>query len=314
MRATDRAPETATAVIVPSVGSPTLGECLDAVGALDPPPAAVVLVFSGSSEPPHPPSGVRLVRSRTRLGFAAAVNLGITEVARDVGRIALLNDDALPPPGWLEVLGGLLADDPRIAAVQGTIADRSGELVDGRGIEFDSFGLPVQVDRGETTDEAGDGRRRVLAVSGTAAVFRREALEQAAVGPGYVFDPSFGSYHEDLDLGLRLARLEWTAGWTAGAICRHMGSSSGAGMRWRHPWWLLANRWRALAGNLTAAALILAAPRLIRGELRAVRTLSRNNPRAVPAAAAVLLALPVLALSGWRRRTPGGRLDGIPAS
>jgi len=301
-------------VIVPSLGSTTLAECLDAVGALDPAPESVLLVFSGPAQPPLLPAGVQLISSRPRLGFAAAANLGFSETPRHIGRIALLNDDALPPPGWLGILGRSLDGDPRMAAVQGTIADRSGGIVDGRGITFDPFGLPVQVDRGTVVDEGDMDERRLVAVSGTAALFRRQALEQAALDGGPIFDPRFGSYHEDLDLGLRLLRLGWTCGWTAGAISRHAGSSSGAGMRWRHPWWLLANRWRALAGNLSAVSLIRIAPRLIRGELRAIRTLVRTNPRAAPVAIAVLLSLPFLVVSGWRRHTEGVRLDGIPGS
>ena len=93
-----------------------------------------------------------------------------------------------------------------------------------------------------------------------------------------MFDERFDSYHEDLDLGLRLRRLDWRSAWTGGAAVRHLGSATGARFGWRHPWWVLANRWRALAGNLTPSALMRAMPRLLRGELRAVRTLPRTTP------------------------------------
>jgi hypothetical protein len=97
-----------------------------------------------------------------------------------------------------------------------------------------------------------------------------------------------------------------------GARTVHLGSASGPSLRWRHPWWLLANRWRALAGNLTPSALIAALPRLLRGELRAIRTLSRGSPRTLPVAAGVIAAIPLLVAEGWRRRTPGPRLRSIP--
>jgi hypothetical protein len=111
---------------------------------------------------------------------------------------------------------------------------------------------------------------------------------------------------------LRLLRLGKRAGWLGGARAVHLGSASGLSLSWRHPWWLLTNRWRALAGNLTPAALIGALPRLLRGDLRAVRTLSRGNPRALPVAAAVIAAIPLLIGGGWRRRTPGPRLQSLP--
>jgi GT2 family glycosyltransferase len=307
-----RGADASTAVIIPSLGAPTLGSCLAAVAELTPPPQSVLVVLSGGAHVPPRPSDMRILESRPRLGFSAAVNLAFTELDGKVDRIAVLNDDALPPRDWLAVLGGALDDDPDVAAVQGTIADGGGTVVDGRGIAFDRYGLPVQVDRGKRLDVDHDGRHAVLAVSGTAALFRLEALRQAAVDPGPIFDPRFGSYHEDLDLGLRLHRLGWTAAWAGGAISRHLGSSSGRQLRWHHPWWLLANRWRALAGNLSVSALIRVMPLLIRGELRAIHTLSRSNPRATPVAAAVLLSLPALVASGWRRKTAGPRLVGIP--
>jgi hypothetical protein len=83
-------------------------------------------------------------------------------------------------------------------------------------------------------------------------------------------------------------------------------------MRWRHPWWILANRWRALAGNLSATALLGSLPRLLRGELRAVRTLTRANLRTPLVAAVATAAWPWLVVAGWRRTTPGPRLAGLP--
>jgi GT2 family glycosyltransferase len=300
--------------VIPSLGAASLGRCLDAVHRLEPPPRRVVVALSGPS-PSAPPtrSPVELVRSERPLGFAAAVNLGFARAASGCERLAVLNDDALPPPDWLEVLDAALEADDRLAAVQGTITDADGDFVDGRGIELDRWGLPVQVDRGEPIREECDSvRRDALAVSGTAALLRADALAQASCGRMTPFDPAFGSYHEDLDLGLRLRRLGWRAAWVGGAAVRHIGSASGARMHWRHPWWLLANRWRAVAGNLTRRALVHELPRLLRGEVRAIRTLARSNPRAPVVAAGVAFAWPGLVAAAWRRSTPGQRLTALP--
>jgi hypothetical protein len=51
---------------------------------------------------------------------------------------------------------------------------------------------------------------------------------------------------------------------------------------------------------------------LLRGEIRAVRTLARSNWRAVPVAGAVAGVVPLLAAGGWLRKTSGPRLDAIP--
>ncbi len=300
-----------TALVIPSLGGPHLGDCLRSVAALDPPPHEVVLVFSGEGAPPTSGEGCRVERRDRRLGYAAAVNLGMDCVGEDTEAVAVLNDDALPAPHWLGVLTGTLERRPDAAAVQGTVVSADGTRIDGRGITFDRWGLPVQVDRGLPFGD-DQGEQLLLAVSGTACAFRLQALRRIALGNGRVFDETFDCYHEDLDIGLRLRRGGWTAAWTGGAPARHLGSASGGRFAWRHPWWLLANRWRALAGNFTPGATLRSTPRLLRGDLRAVNTLVRSNPRAVPAAAAVLVTLPFIVARGWLRSSPGPRLESIP--
>lgn len=286
--------------------------CLDGVSSLDPGPRRVVVVLSGGAAAPGPHPRVECVRIADRLGFAAAVNLGIRAFDDEIDFIGLLNDDAEPPKNWLARLAGALASAEDLAAVQGTVTNRDGRWIDGRGIELDPFGLPTQVDRGEKTTIEPEVLRPVLAVSGTASIFRAEALASVSTEHARPMDPLYGSYHEDLDLGLRMRRLGLRAAWVGGAPTRHLGSATGSLMRWRHPWWILANRWRVLAANLTPTAFLTALPRLARGELRAVRTLSRHNPRTAAVATAVGAAWPWLVVAGWRRSTPGPRMTALP--
>ena len=59
-------------------------------------------------------AGALVVRSEENLGYAAGVNLGVQSASGDL--IALLNDDALPGPGWLAAAGRAL-ERPDVAAV-----------------------------------------------------------------------------------------------------------------------------------------------------------------------------------------------------
>ncbi len=300
-----------SALIVPSLGADSLASCLESVGRLDPAPDETLVVLSGARSEAEIGCEFPVLRKRHRLGFAAAVNAGFAALSSRADSIAILNDDAFPGPEWLGRLQQALDHDPKLAAVQGTVTDATGERVDGRGIVFDPLGLPTQVDRGRKLgDDAGESR--IAAVSATACLFRRQALEQAALSGGSLFDPDYGSYHEDVDLGLRLIRLGWRSAWVGGALVRHLGSATGPSFAWRHPWWVLANRWRALSGNLSEIALMKSSPRLLRGEIRAVNTLSRSNRRAPLVALAVAFSVPALALSGWVRSSPGERLDNLP--
>ncbi len=302
----------APAVVIPSLGGAGLATCLDAIAGQELAPSQTVVVLSGPGADIGVPGWVSAVRSARRLGFSAAIDAGLEALPGPPVDAAILNDDAVPGPTWLAGLAGALAEDPSLAAVQGTVLDATGERVDGRGITLDRYGLPVQVDRGRPAGPEPSEAAARIAVSGTAALLRGDALDAVRLGNGAVFDPSFGSYYEDLDLGLRLGRFGWRCSWIPGAPVRHVGSATGRRLRWRHPWWLLANRWRALAGNLTAGALVAALPRLARGELRAVRTLGRANARTWAVAPAAWLAVPLVIARGLARRSPGPRLTAVP--
>ncbi len=303
---------TVPALVVPSLGGPSLGRCLEAIAGQRLAPSPTIVVLSGQGADGAVPNWVRAVRSKRRLGFAAAVNAGFDALPDPLPDVALLNDDAIPDSEWLSALVASLRKDASRAAVQGTVLDATGSMVDGRGISLDEFGLPVQVDQGLPAGHEPLEAVPRLAVSATAVLLRGRALDTVRLDGGAILDPSFGSYHEDLDLGLRLARLGWISAWVPGAAAMHVGSATGRRLLWRHPWWLLANLWRALAGNLTLSALAAGVPRLVRGELRAIRSLARSNARVWVVAPAVAAAVPCLVARGLARRSPGPRLRAVP--
>ncbi|HTI32356.1 MAG TPA: glycosyltransferase, partial [Miltoncostaea sp.] len=83
--------------------------CLDSIARHTPEPHEVVVVDNGCTDATAEwarTQGARVVRSRTNLGFAGGVNLGLAVAAGDVA--VLLNHDALATPGWLAALLGAL--------------------------------------------------------------------------------------------------------------------------------------------------------------------------------------------------------------
>jgi GT2 family glycosyltransferase len=301
-----------TALVIPTLGADSLGECLRSVRHLNPAPDETVVVHSGGAAAPAVDEPLQLLNFSHRLGFAAAANAGIAQVVDRNEAIAMLNDDAFPASDWLGRLHDFLAIQPQAAAVQGTVCSGDGSTIDGRGVALSRFGLPLQVDRSTRAVREPTNPAQRTAVSATAALYRAEALRQAVLADGAFFDPAFDSYHEDVDLGLRLGRLGWQSWFVPDATCRHLGSHSGAHHDWRHPWWLLANPWRVLAGNLDRRTTLLALPRVLFGELRAATRMTLANPRTALVAAAVVACLPVLLASGWRRRSAGPRLTSFP--
>jgi len=169
---------------------------------------------------------VRVVRSPTNRGFAGGNNLALRDVTTPY--VVLLNNDAVPEPGFVAALvdalerapddvAGLTAtvllaarfrpatpDDPVEAHVVGPdgtwVADPDGavRLVNSTGntVRTDGYG----VDRGWLADAA---RHRpapdVFGFCGAAAVLRTSALRDVGL-----FDEDFFLYYEDSDLSWRL--------------------------------------------------------------------------------------------------------------
>ena len=102
-------------LVIPNLdGEALLGACLDGVAAQTLAPARVIVVDSGSldgSRAIAEAHGAEWHPLPANNGFAAAVNHGIA--ISDSPYVALLNNDAVPEPGWLAALVEALERDSR---------------------------------------------------------------------------------------------------------------------------------------------------------------------------------------------------------
>lgn len=179
-------------VVVPSVGRPTLLETLrPLVGRV---PVLVADDRPGDPPPLEVPDGVRVVRSGGR-GPAAARNAGWR--ASDAEWIAFVDDDVLPPDGWVDALRRDLARcGPDVGGTQGRIV------------------VPLPADRKPTDWERSTSGLENAVWATADLAYRRAALDR--VGG---FDERFPrAYREDADLGLRVTQ----AGWRIVAGSRHV--------------------------------------------------------------------------------------------
>jgi histidinol-phosphate phosphatase family protein len=178
-------------IAIPTCGRPELRRLLDALAALDLPPATRVLVVDDRPEPSGPLPAVvdaalpvMVLRSGGR-GPAAARNMAWQ--ASQAPFVAYLDDDVVPLHDWAR----RLADD--LASLPAAAAGSQGRVV-----------VPLPPGRRPTDDErnvAGLATARFITAD---LVFRRDAL-YAAGG----FDERFRrAYREDADLALRLRRRQ----------------------------------------------------------------------------------------------------------
>ncbi len=196
----------ACSVVIPSYnGRHLLATCLAGVARHRPRdiPVEVIVADDGSTDDTpgwladaHP--DVRLVRLEQNAGFCGAANAGISAARGEY--VQLLNNDTEVTAGWIEA-GLAPFADPGVGSVAPLVLVRSDPArVDSAGDSYSAFGWPTKRGHGQPAARwAGHPPGRVFGASGSSAFYRAEALR--AVGG---FDPTFGSYYEDVDLAFRL--------------------------------------------------------------------------------------------------------------
>jgi GT2 family glycosyltransferase len=193
-------------VVIPSYnGRALLETCLASVERHLPAglPVEVVVVDDGSTDDTpewlaRRHGWVCLVRRDTNGGFCAAANAGLAAARGEF--VQLLNNDTEVTPGWLEA-GLVPFADPTVGSVAPLVLVRSDPTrVDSAGDTYAFVGWPSKRGHGEPAANWLDrSTSRVFGASGSSAFYRTSALRK--VGG---FDPSFGSYYEDVDLAFRL--------------------------------------------------------------------------------------------------------------
>jgi GT2 family glycosyltransferase len=148
----------------------------------------------------HP--SVNLIVSLTNLGFAAGANLLVRAAGGDA--VLLLNPDARPAPGTIEVLAGHLRDHPDAAAVGPQMTDAAGVPI----ACHDRFPtLPSMVAdqlRLRRMPPFHDLPKNVDWIGGACFMVSVRAFD--AIGE---FDRDYFMYCEELDWCLRAGQLGW---------------------------------------------------------------------------------------------------------
>jgi GT2 family glycosyltransferase len=219
------------AVVIPNYnGARWLPGVLESVAAQTVAPAEVVVVDDGSTDGSlallaERFPAVRVIALGANGGFARTANVGLAAVEAEA--VALLNTDIVLAPDWLERATAALADAPLAAAVATKLVD-----LDDPGVLYDAGdvlrrdGACEQRGRFERDTGRYDAPGEVFAACAGAALYRRAAV-LAAGG----FDERFGTYLEDVELGLRLRLAGLGCRWEPRAVARHAGGGSSGGLR-----------------------------------------------------------------------------------
>ena len=212
-------------VIVSWNAAEHLPRCLEAVRRQDDVATEVVVVDNASTDASleyvSAQRDVHLLRNEVNAGFAQALNQGIQASSGDF--LLSLNPDVTVERGFVRRLLERAQSDSQVGMATGKLLRASGETA-----VLDSTGLFVDrrrrtYDRGQGEPDGGqyDHLPYAFGACGAAALYRRAALEDLAIG-GEVFDEAFFAYYEDADLAWRAQLRGWRCAYVPGAVARHL--------------------------------------------------------------------------------------------
>ena len=213
--------------IIPVHNRADLLKCLlDSIGRQTVPFAEIVVVDNGSSDGASDLSrarGCRVIEMAENAGFARAVNQGWKAATTEW--VAILNSDVELDDRWLERLMAGIGD---AAFATGMILDAANRgAIDGT---YDLVSRAACAWRAGKGEPAGHGEpapanapgATIAIAPGTAfCIFRKDVLERLNG-----FDERYGSYLEDVDLGLRCVREGFAGVYIPDAVACHRGSAT----------------------------------------------------------------------------------------
>ena len=197
--------------------------------------------------------GARTLPLGTNRGVSYALNRGI-EAARGEW-IVLLNNDVDLGPRWIStLLHGAHEADAWFATGKVYSGTRNG-LLDGAGDAACRGGVAWRLGHGKPDDAAFSEPRPTFFPSATASLFRRDFFMRAGL-----FDESFFAYLEDVELGMRAARLSLAGVYVPDAVSWHLGSETYGAWSDRTVAWITRHQLLILAKHYSEAMLLRFGP------------------------------------------------------
>ena len=240
----------AVTVVVPTLAADeALCACLAAIERQTFGDFELIVVDNSGRGAAQPGVRVRVIANERNVGFGAAVNQAFR--ASQAPFLAVLNDDAVPEPGWLAALLAAVEPRPDVGMCASQIR-MTGGLLDSAGMLLCRDGSSKQ--RGHLAPPGAFVRRQeTLCPSGCAALYRREMLDEIGL-----FDESFFLYCEDTDLGLRARWAAWECLYVPEAIVEHRYSHSAGKASALKAYYVERNRLFLLVKNFPWPDLALA--------------------------------------------------------
>ena len=199
-------------------------------------------------------------------GFAPTVNTGFR---RATGKwIGTINDDVILEKDWLKNLiseADLYVKENKIQV--GSISP----IVENPGNKIESFGVNV-LKHGKALKNTTINQhyKSTNAFNAAVVLLNREALTKLGF-----FDETFGSYLEDLDLGLRMSKNNYANITTDKVKILHLGQQTSGQMPIYKSWWDVKNWWLLTIKHTSLIGWLKYGPQIILERLRNLSGLAK---------------------------------------
>ncbi|MFA7282950.1 MAG: glycosyltransferase family 2 protein [Candidatus Omnitrophota bacterium] len=223
-----RVTEKVSAIVVTAGAKDYLKHCLDSLLIQSYPVHEIIVIDNSPSSAVSRNLGgaypsVKFLAGSQDLFYGAGLNKGIALSGGDF--ILCLNDDLILDMDFIQQgCRGFLAHE-MVGLVSGKILRRDRKTIDSAGLFLTAW---------LTAGERGYGKKGfgrferpgfIFGVSGSAAFYRREMLEEIKEKNGF-FDPEMKMFYEDLDISWRAKKAGWCAYYIPLAVAYHVRGGS----------------------------------------------------------------------------------------
>lgn len=209
--------EAPAAIVVVTYNSErVLPLCMESIARQTLPPKQLIISDTGSRDSSYLEKyrslrGVKVIDAGKEAGFCRGNNAALPHVDASCRYLLLLNPDAFLYADFLERATAFMEGEESCGMATGTLYGydiEKGEpngRYDGRGVFRTRYGRWYDRDQQRIAGSENFQVEAIPAACGALLFIRREALK----GEGFLFDPSFFMYKEDIDLSLRLRKKGW---------------------------------------------------------------------------------------------------------
>lgn len=168
---------------------------------------------------------LEIIQNSQNCGFSPAVNQGIKKAKHEW--VVLLNNDLTMNPDWFDLIireFQKYSHNQKIATIFGTVLNKSGEFIESQGLEYFYRGKAKNINNGKPYLKSDICHLRSQFVWGASAalvIYKKDILQKIGL-----FDEDFFAYEEDVDVALRLHKLNYKTLFVPSAISYHLGGGT----------------------------------------------------------------------------------------